>query len=262
MSDIQLTVIDTFTDKIFHGQPVAVCLIQEDLNDELLHAIALENNYAETVFLQSKEPDWHIRFFNAQGEVYTNGNGILAAAFVYLQNHRQKQSSIELKTVLGQTKVFFRADKIYLEYPYIQVPIGKVPEAYAKHFSIPPQEILQNGPDVMVFYDTQEQVEQVQVQLASFKNLISGSLILTAKGVESDIYCRSFSPRLGLDEDTATPAIYPRLFHWWSEKLNHKNHLCFVQGLTRRSEIDSMVQGAKLWVGGACRHYFQGELLL
>jgi PhzF family phenazine biosynthesis protein len=262
VSEIQLSIIDTFTDKIFHGQPVAVCLIQEDLNDELLHAIALENNYPETVFLQFRDSIWHLRSFNSQGEIYSNGSGILAGAYVYLQNHRQKVSSMDFKTVLGTSKVMFRSSKIYIESPYIHVQVGKVPESYWQHFSIAPQDILQNGPDVIVYFNHQDELQQVQVNIAAFKNLISGSLILTAKGAEADIRCRCFSPRVSLVEETATPAIYPRLFHWWSEKLKHKNQLSFEQGLTRRSEIDAFVLGSKLMVGGYCRSYFQGDLLL
>ena len=149
-----------------------------------------------------------------------------------------------------------------LEYPYVHVQAGKVPEHYRDIFSVAPQEMVHNGPDVVACFASREQLEQVQIQWGAVKNLISGTLILTAQGIASEIYCRSFSPRVTLDEETANPAIYPRLFHWWSEKLHSKKHLNFVHGLTRRSEMDTLIHGAKLWVGGSCRCYLQGELLV
>jgi PhzF family phenazine biosynthesis protein len=262
VTDIELSIVDTFTDKVFHGQPVAVGFLQEDINDELLHAIALENNYPETIFFQYRNDAWLVRSFNAQGEVYSNGNGILAAAHNYFHLQKNKPNVLEFKTVIGYSKLIYKKDKIYLEYPYIQVQPGKVPENYYENFSIRPLEILQNGPDVIAFFENQQQVEQCQIQILAFKNLISGALILTAKGEEADIYCRCFTPRVSIQEETATPSIYSRLFHWWSQRLGHKTQMRFVQGLMRRSEIEAFVQDTKLWVGGACRCYFKGKLLL
>lgn len=262
MNDIQWTVVDTFTDKIFHGEPIAVCSLQETLNDELLHAIALEHHYSETVFLQSLDSAWWFRSFNAQGEVFSQGNGLLAAAHVCRQMQKIPSQNIEIKTVLGGMKILFHNDRIYLEYPHIQVQPEKIPENFYDFFSIRPLEILQNGPDVVAVFDSPEKVVQCQVQVAAFRNLISGTLVMTAKGGDWDIYCRCFTPRVTLQEETATPAIFSRLFYWWSQRLKDKTQLGFQQGLMRRSEIHVWTQGAKCYVGGYARSYFQGQLLL
>lgn len=260
MNDIQWTVVDTFTDKIFHGEPVAVCYLQESLNDELLHAITLENHYSETVFLQSLDSGWWFRAFNSQGEIFSQGHGLLAAAHVCAQ--KTKAQHLEFKTVLGSSKIILNKDRIYLEYPHIQVQPGSVPEAYFDFFSIRPQQIVQNGPDVIALFDSPEQVAQCQVQVVAFKQQISGALVLTAKGGEWDVYCRSFTPRVSLQEETATPAIYSRLFYWWSGRLQNKSQLGFQQGLMRRSEVHVWTQGAKCYVGGYARSYIEGYLVL
>lgn len=262
MNDIQWTVVDTFTDKIFHGEPIAVCYLQETLNDELLHAIALENHYSETVFLQSLDSGWWFRAFNAEGEIYSQGNGLLAAAHFCFENHDMQTKNLELKTVLGVSKILFHKERIYLEYPHIQVQPGKSPDNYYDFFSIQPLEILQNGPDVVAVFESPEMVAQCQVQVVAFKNMISGALVLTAKGGEWDVYCRCFTPRFTLQEETATPAIFSRLFYWWSQRLQDKTQLSFQQGLMRRSEIHVWTQGSKCYVGGYARSYFEGQLLL
>ncbi len=261
MSDLSLYFIDTFTDKIFHGHPTAVCLLPEALNDELLIAIALENKYPETVFLRFEHKAWHIRWFNALGEIYGTGHGSIAAASVLFDQHRFKSDTLILNSSLGQTKIFRENERFYLEYPITHVTLGKVPPSYAQYFSIQPQEILQNGPDVIAYFENQDQLEKLQIQLEALKNLISGALVCTSPAIDADIYSRCFLPRLSGHEETATPAIYSRLWHFWQQK-KPKNSYEAIQGMMRRSEIHFKRREQHIWVGGNCRCYFQGELLL
>ncbi len=39
--------VDAFTDKVFSGNPAAVCRLNERLSDESLKNISMENNHAE-----------------------------------------------------------------------------------------------------------------------------------------------------------------------------------------------------------------------
>ena len=43
-------IVDAFTDKIFSGNPAAICVLEEWLSDETMLLIARENNLSETVF--------------------------------------------------------------------------------------------------------------------------------------------------------------------------------------------------------------------
>lgn len=43
--------IDAFSDRVFGGNPAAVCPLEFWLEDEILQRIALENNLSETAFL-------------------------------------------------------------------------------------------------------------------------------------------------------------------------------------------------------------------
>ena len=60
MQNIEFFQIDAFTDKVFHGNPAAVCLLDDWLNDELMQAIAAENNLSETAFIIEDENGFHI----------------------------------------------------------------------------------------------------------------------------------------------------------------------------------------------------------
>ena len=52
---IQIFQVDAFTDKIFHGNPAAVYILEEELDEKIMQAIAAENNLAETAFILKKK---------------------------------------------------------------------------------------------------------------------------------------------------------------------------------------------------------------
>ena len=261
LSDLALYLIDTFTDKIFHGQATAVCLLAEELNDELLVAIALENKYPETVFVRLQHKQWYVRWFNAQGEIYGTGHGSIAVAAVLFEQYHLKSDTIILNNALGQTTIHRDNDRLYLEYPITHATLGLVTSPLSQYFSIQPLEIWQNGPDLIAYFEHQADVENLNIQVDALKNLVSGALIATAPSTEVDIYSRCFLPRLAGYEETATPAVYPRLLRFWQQK-TPKNQYKAFQGLMRRSEIHVMSRDHHIWVGGNCRCYFRGELLL
>ena len=55
--------IDAFTDRLFAGNPAAVCPLDRWLPDEVMQAIAAENNLSETAFLVSDGDHYRLRWF-------------------------------------------------------------------------------------------------------------------------------------------------------------------------------------------------------
>ena len=47
--------VDAFTDKVFSGNPAAVCPLNQWLPDNILQNIAMENNLAETAFYVNQD---------------------------------------------------------------------------------------------------------------------------------------------------------------------------------------------------------------
>ena len=78
--------IDAFTDKLFNGNPAAVCPLDHWLEDEILQKIAIENSLAETAFFVQLENDhFHLRWFTPEIEIDLCGHGTLATAFVIFE---------------------------------------------------------------------------------------------------------------------------------------------------------------------------------
>lgn len=70
---LEINVIDAFTDNVFKGNSAAVIMTDNWLSDELMQSIAMENNLSETAFLvaddssngdSSSHDTYHIRWFS------------------------------------------------------------------------------------------------------------------------------------------------------------------------------------------------------
>ena len=73
--------VDAFTDKVFSGNPAAVCPLDNWLEDELLQKIAKENNLAETAFYVKEKDQYQLRWFTPKVEVDLCGH----ATFCFVQ---------------------------------------------------------------------------------------------------------------------------------------------------------------------------------
>ena len=218
--DIQLFLVNTFTRKVFHGQALAVCVLPDTVNDELLQAIAIENHLPETTFIQQVDRHWQVRWFNRSGEIFSSGHGLLAAAYVIFNFMRYKKPIIALRTAVGVTQVHRELDKLSFDYPILNYPIEELSQFDFSHVKTPPTLAWQLGPDVLLYYDHPSQVEQVQVNREFYRNSLNGALILSSVSDEADFYVRCFFANQDYCEETATAAIYPRLAHFWGQKLN------------------------------------------
>ena len=61
--------VDAFADKVFEGNPAAVCPLTQWLDDGLLQAIAEENNLSETAFFVAAIDGFDLRWFTPAEEV-------------------------------------------------------------------------------------------------------------------------------------------------------------------------------------------------
>ena len=74
--------VDAFTDQPFAGNPAAVLVLDDPLDQALMQAIAAENNLSETAYAVSKAGGYHLRWFTPTHEVAFCGHATLATAHV------------------------------------------------------------------------------------------------------------------------------------------------------------------------------------
>ena len=80
---LELTVVDSFTDRPFTGNPAAVAVVDGFPADARMQAVAAEMNLAETAFVARRaDGDHDLRWFTPSVEVDLCGHATLAAAHV------------------------------------------------------------------------------------------------------------------------------------------------------------------------------------
>ena len=84
--NIPIYQVDAFTDKLFGGNPAAVCPLEDWLDPAIMQKIAAENNLSETAFFTKKKKLFELRWFTPKIEVDLCGHATLASAHVIF-NH-------------------------------------------------------------------------------------------------------------------------------------------------------------------------------
>lgn len=115
--------IDAFATHRFAGNPAAVMLMDQFLDDPVLQAIAAENNLAETAFLVPAGGDYHLRWFTPGTEVPLCGHATLASAAVVMEKLEPGRNRVVFHSASGPLTVN-RSDVGYvMDFPRFALPI-------------------------------------------------------------------------------------------------------------------------------------------
>ena len=101
-------VVDAFTDKVFHGNPAAVCVLEKRLPDELMLSIARENNLSETAFTVKAGEKYALRWFTPGGEIDLCGHATLGTACAIMTFVEPERTQITFSTLSGDLTVVRR----------------------------------------------------------------------------------------------------------------------------------------------------------
>ena len=261
MQDIEIFQVDAFTDKVFHGNPAAVCLLEEWLNDELMQAIAAENNLSETAFIVEDAKGFHIRWFAPNGEISLCGHATLAAGFVLFELKKVFSNRIDFSSMSGMISVTRKEDLVELNFPrvsYESYPFQNLPENLLDQ---PILEAWNTSLDMVLVLNSELEVMRAQVNLKALMTMKNRGLILTAKADDADFYSRCFYPKHNISEDPVTGSAHCILAPLWAEKLG-KTKLQAIQGSTRRGVLGCVVDDERVYLSGACRWFLKGTLVI
>ena len=111
--------IDAFTDRPLSGNPCAVVLDADDLDEAAMLAIAREMNLSETAFVRrSTAADFGVRYFTPAEEIPLAGHPTLATTFALVQAGRlkltQAHTTIQLELKHGPipVEIYAQGDKV------------------------------------------------------------------------------------------------------------------------------------------------------
>ena len=249
--------IDSFTKKLFGGNPAAICHLPYWLSDETLQNIAIENNLAETGFFVEKDGKYEIRWFMPHAEIDLCGHATLAAAYVifnYLDTTLTKVSFSSLSGILSATKEHSGAITLdFPSWPPKQVPI---PQQVIEAFQAKPLAAFA-ARDLIVVMESEEEVLNADPDIDLLKGLGYVCMAITARGTTADFVSRIFDAEADIPEDPVTGSTHAILVPYWADVLG-KTELQAVQLSKRRGEIACRLVGDRVFMTGFAVPYLSG----
>jgi PhzF family phenazine biosynthesis protein len=259
---IKIYQVDAFTDKVFSGNPAAVCPLQEWLSDEIMQDIAMENNLAETAFYVKRQDEYEIRWFTPTIEVDLCGHATLAAAFV-LFNHENHHGEVIRFTSArsGLLTVQRIADTLTLNFPADDIKAVDLSDELMSLFTIKPISAFKGRSDYMLVFQSQDHIEKLVPDFEKIAKLKARGLIATAKGDNADFVSRFFAPQSGIDEDPVTGSAHTTLTQYWAGELG-RNEFTAVQLSKRKGYLQCRLAGNGVEISGKARLYLKGEIVI
>ncbi|OTG81615.1 PhzF family phenazine biosynthesis protein [Acinetobacter sp. ANC 4648] len=271
--------VDAFTQVLFKGNPAAVLVLDEWLNDELMQNIALENNLAETAFVKRIDAtNYEIRWFTPLLEVDFCGHATLASAFVLFKDYTSaKKIQFHVKN-LGIFIIQQAEDgKIQMNFPIRRASqVLEYPELLNEVIDKPIKAVYVNQQAFILICESEQDVITAQPNLvnikaiadahgvstaitAEYKNL---DLVITAHSENYDYVARYFAPQKGINEDPVTGSMHTGLAPLWAEKLG-KHKLLAYQASARGGELFCEIQSTdRIEISGYAQLYMQAEIKL
>jgi predicted PhzF superfamily epimerase YddE/YHI9 len=261
MSAHRLYQVDAFADRPFAGNPAAVIPLESWLPDEILQAIAMENNLSETAFtIPAKDgaADYELRWFTPTIEVALCGHATLASGHVLLGGRERVRFRTRRSGILevardrdgyAMTLPAYRAEPKPL--PRVLAALGVEDRPTLWHERLYALIVFEAGAEVLAL-------------APDFRALAAEGDILTictAPGSATEVMSRVFAAGAGIDEDPVTGSAHSVLAPYWAERLGRDSFTAY-QASKRGGRVDCRLAGDKVVLGGRCVTVIEGMLYL
>ena len=262
---LEINVIDAFTNTVFKGNSAAVVITEDWLSDNLMQSIAFENNLSETAFMVLDDDGiYHIRWFSPFTEIAFCGHATLASAFVlFNKNPNVENIKFSAKAVGVLTIVQTDDGKIQMDFPNTKPEkVDNIPDSVLAGLSIAPVAVYKNAQAYFVIYNAESDVLTVARDNEQLKQLAPLDVVVTCQAMSADyknydFISRYFWPANGGDEDPVTGSAHTGLAPLWAERLG-KNHLVAYQASHRGGVLDCVVAGDRVMISGNAVQYMTG----
>lgn len=243
---IPLWQVDAFTARPFGGNPAAVCPLEQWLPDDVLQAIAAENNLSETAFfVRRSDGDFDLRWFTPRTEVDLCGHATLASAWVVMRELHTSRTHAVFHTKSGPLTVTRAGDDLAMDLP-----------------ARPARPIETR--DLVAVFARAEEVRALAPDMAAIEALDGVfAVCVTAPGTgadaDVDFVSRFFAPAKGVAEDPVTGSSHATLVPYWAERLG-KNELRARQVSARVGELGCLLEGERVVLTGRAVVVMRGTM--
>jgi PhzF family phenazine biosynthesis protein len=254
--------IDAFSETSFTGNPAAVCPLDKWPDDKLLQNIAMENNLSETAFLVRKNDFFEIRWFTPVAEVALCGHATLASAHVlFFHMDFQDDTIIFQSRYSGQLSVSKKGAQLELNFPADHLEPSLPPDGLIIAIGKKPLEIWKGKKDYLLYYGSQEDIEEISPDFGALKSVQARGIMVTAAGYDCDFVSRFFAPAVGVNEDPVTGSAHTSLTPFWAHRLNQLSFEA-MQLSQRGGFLKCQLAGDRVLISGSAKTYLIGDIFV
>lgn len=257
--------VDAFTDRLFAGNPAAVCLLPGPADERWMQNVAGEMNLSETAFLYRQQDEFVLRWFTPVTEVELCGHATLASAHVLYESGLLNRDEPALfSTISGRLAARYADGRIEISLPADPPEPAELPGGLAKALGIAqPLYVGRNRLDYLVVTEAEETVRRIRPDFVLLaKAAPAGGVIVTSRAVSAgyDYVCRYFDPAEGINEDPVTGSAHCCLGPYWQSVVG-KNSFLACQVSSRGGILRVGVAGPRVLLSGQAVTVLRGELV-
>lgn len=267
MTKIPFAWVDAFTDHPFSGNPAAVCILQEELDEQLMQKLAFEFGLSETAFVWPKGEEFGLRWFTPRAEVRLCGHATVAAATaLWDQASLKSRKELTFQTLSGRLTARRKDGLVELIFPARPAKECSLPQGLLEVMELSQEEVEWCGRDVddfLIHLKSRQRVESLAPDMGELAKLETRGLIFTAAnpGPEAHFVSRFFAPRVGVDEDPVTGSAHCCLGPYWSNKFGLKK-MSAQQLSERGGSLEVELLEGKVALRGSSYLLVRGEIEL
>jgi PhzF family phenazine biosynthesis protein len=258
MTRLRLVQVDAFADRPFTGNPAAVMPLDAWLPDDILQAIALENNLSETAFTitaTGSDADYELRWFTPTLEIALCGHATLASGHVLMGERERLRFRTRQSGILEVAK---DGDGYLMSLPAYEPMPAPVPTVVAALGCSPVETLWQAGRYALVVLASEAEVRAVAPDFKALAAQGDVMAIVTAPGAGADVVSRVFVPGAGVDEDPVTGSAHSVLVPYWARRLGRADAMSFYQASRRGGHLTGRLDGDRVILGGKCVTVIEG----
>ena len=256
---LKLYQVDAFTDRLFGGNPAAVCPLEEWLPKELMQKIASENNLAETAFFVPLNDGFDLKWFTPTVEINLCGHATLASGYILYNFLGYQKPEINFQSNSGPLSLTKSGDWLTLNFPADRLSPVETPQILIDGLETTPKETFRGIENYLTVLSSQEEVEKLRPDFRLLAQLKAFGVIVTAKGKDVDFISRYFAPGSGIDEDPATGSAHTSLAVYWADILK-KAEFEASQLSKRGAYLKCKLIGDRVAISGKAVMYLEGEI--
>ncbi|MFP5314055.1 MAG: PhzF family phenazine biosynthesis protein [Actinomycetes bacterium] len=267
--------VDVFSPTPYLGNPVAVVLDSQGLDDDSMQRVARWTNLSETTFLlPPTDPgaDYRVRIFTPGGELPFAGHPTLGSAHAWLEagGAPNRGDVVVQECTAGLIEVRRGNGILSFAAPATQ-RTGELESGYLAQivaaFGIREDQVVShqwvdNGPGWGVIrLATAQEVLDLEPDLSQIPTAMIGAIGAYPEGSEYAYEMRTFAPAAGITEDPVCGSMNASVGQWLTASGAMPNTYRVSQGsrLGRAGDISITADDdGTVWVGGATTTCFRG----